>query len=70
MEKSIIIVINAVSFERLSGKYWAHHSEGRFTLTKSEHDEMKAEIIKSGKFEIVKPYRNIADLAKLLQTAI
>lgn len=70
MEKSNIIVINAVSFERVSGKYWAHHSAGRFTLTKAEHDEMKAEIIKSGKFEIVKPYPLVSDLAKLLETAI
>ena len=65
-----IITIEGVSFERVSGKYWAHHSAGRFTLTKAEHDEMKAEINKSGKFEIVKPYALISDLAKLLETAI
>ncbi|XKX17699.1 hypothetical protein MVUOKPPV_CDS0302 [Klebsiella phage phi1_175008] len=73
MEKSNIIVINAVSFERVSGKFWAHHSAGRFTLTKAEHDEMKAEIIKSGKFEIIKRYRsirNVAELAAILETAI
>jgi len=73
MEKSNIIVIKMVSFERVSGKYWAHHSAGRFTLTEVEYDEMKAEIIKSGKFEIVKPshiIRDVADLAKLLETAI
>lgn len=65
-----IITIESVSFERVSGKYWAHHSAGRFTLTKAEHDEMKAEIIKSGKFEIVKPYALISDLDKFLETAI
>ena len=68
-----IIVIEGVSFERVSGKHWAHHSAGRFTLTKAEHDEMKAEIIKSGKFKIVKPrieIRNVSELAKLLETAI
>ena len=73
MEKSNIIVIKMVSFERVSGKYWAHHSAGRFTLTEAEYDEMKAEIIKSGKFEIVKPrikIHNVAELAKLLETAI
>lgn len=73
MEKSNIIVIKMVSFERVSGKYWAHHSAGRFTLTKAEHDEIKAGIIKSGKFEIIKPrieIRNVSELAKLLETAI
>lgn len=68
-----IIVIEGVSFERVSGKYWAHHSAGRFTLTKAEHDEMKAEIIKSGKFKIVKPrieIRNVSESAKLLETVI
>lgn len=73
MEKSNTIVIKMVSFERVSGKYWAHHNAGRFTLTKAEHDEMKSEIIKSGKFEIVKPrieIRNVTYLAKLLETAI
>lgn len=68
-----IITIESVSFERVSGKYWAHHSAGRFTLTKTEHDEIKAEIIKSGKFKIIKPrieIRNVSELAKLLETAI
>ena len=69
MEKSNIIVINAVSFERISGKYWAHHSAGRFTLTKAEHDEMKAEIIKSGKFEIVKR-PDARSLAEILAVAL
>lgn len=68
-----IITVNNVSFEHVSGKYWAHHNDGRFTLTKAEHDEMKAEIIRSGKYVIMKPYimiRNVVDLAKLLETAI
>lgn len=72
-EMMSIITINDVSYECVSGKYWAHHSAGRFTLTKAEHDEMKAEIIRSGKYIIMKPYvmiRNVADLAKLLETAI
>lgn len=62
-----IITIEAVSFERVSGKHWAHHSAGRFTLTKAEHDEMKAEIIKSGKFEIVKRHGVTFDARKLAE---
>lgn len=56
MKNANVTIINilAVSFERVSGKYWAHHAEGRFTITESEYKEMKAVIKTTGKFEIVK----------------